>query len=42
MWFDVSLEQDHLKADLFGRETAEQTREFLQALTARREYSVSA
>lgn len=34
MWFDVSLEQDHLKADLFGRETAEQTREFLQALTA--------
>src|SRR5712664_3975776 len=34
MRFEVSLEQDYLKANLFGRETAEQTREFLQAVTA--------
>lgn len=34
MWYQITDAADYLKADLFGRETAEQTREFLGAVAA--------
>jgi hypothetical protein len=32
MWYEIRVEPDYLKADLFNRETAEETREFLAAV----------
>jgi hypothetical protein len=32
MHFTFKVEQDHLRAELFGRQTAEETREFVAAL----------
>lgn len=34
MWYQITDEPGYLKAELFGRETAEQTREFLGAVAA--------
>lgn len=34
MWYQITDESDYLRAELFGRETAEQTREFLGAVAA--------
>jgi hypothetical protein len=34
MHFNFQLRQDHLRAELFGRKTAEETLEFVQALVA--------
>lgn len=34
MWYQITDESGYLKAELFGRETAEQTREFLNAVAA--------
>jgi hypothetical protein len=34
MRYKISVERDYLKADLFNRETAEETREFLVAVAA--------
>lgn len=34
MHFNFQLMQDHLRAELFGRKTAEETLEFVQALVA--------
>jgi hypothetical protein len=34
MWYRISAEPEYLKAELFNRRSAEETREFLQALAA--------
>lgn len=34
MWHQISVESDYLRAELFGRQTALETREFLRALEA--------
>ncbi len=34
MRYEITVEPDHVKADLFDRETAEETREFLVAVAA--------
>ena len=34
MWYQITNTAGYLKAELFGRETAEQTREFLNAVAA--------
>jgi hypothetical protein len=34
MHFNFQVEQDHLRAELFGRQTAEETLQFVQALLA--------
>jgi hypothetical protein len=34
MHFNFQVEQDHLRAELFGRQTAEETLQFVQALVA--------
>jgi hypothetical protein len=34
MWYQISVKLGYLKADLFGRETTEETQEFLNALAS--------
>ena len=34
MWYKLTAETGYLKAELYGRETAEETREFLRAVEA--------
>lgn len=34
MWYQITVEPGYLKADLFGRQTTEETQEFLDALAA--------
>ena len=42
MHFHFELMQDHLRAELFGRQTAEETLEFVQALVAEARKSAEA
>lgn len=34
MWHQITVESDHLRVELFGRQTASETQEFLNALAA--------